>query len=132
MQWWVLFSEVIRNLGIVAGGVLGLYLAWLRVSAANRQADAQLRQAELGRREHVTELFNRAAGQLADPKLEVRLAAIYTLRESTRAFPDLTGAVFELLTAYVRQNPQDWGEGEPPVEIREIFRILQTNLESKE
>jgi len=52
----------------------------MRVVAANRQANAALRQAELARRDHVADLFNRAVGQLDDPKLQVRLGAIYTLR----------------------------------------------------
>jgi hypothetical protein len=37
----------------------------------------QTRQAELARRDHVAELFNRAVGQLKDEKLEVRLGAIF-------------------------------------------------------
>jgi hypothetical protein len=102
------------------------------VTAANRQAEAQLRQAELSRREHVTELFDRAGGQLADPKREVRLAAIYTLRESTRAFPDLTGAVFELLSAYLRDNQREYADAEPPADIREIMSILRWRLERNE
>ena len=81
MSWWIQFSEVIRNLALVLGGGLGIYLAWLRVTAANRQAEAATRQAELGRRAHVAELFTKAAGQLSDDKLEIRLAAIYTLRQ---------------------------------------------------
>jgi hypothetical protein len=87
MQWWIQLSELMRNVGLIVAGGLGLYLAWLRVSAANRQAEAALkqseiaiRQAELGRRAHVAELFNKAAGQLSDPRLEVRLSAIVTLR----------------------------------------------------
>jgi hypothetical protein len=50
------------------------------------QARSANAQAELARRAHVTELFNRAVGQLRDPKLEVRLAAIYVLREAARDF----------------------------------------------
>jgi hypothetical protein len=62
MQLWVTVSEIIRNFGIVLGGAIGIYLAWKRVIASDKQADAQLRQAELSRRSHVTELFNRAVG----------------------------------------------------------------------
>lgn len=104
MQWWVQLSEIIRNLGLLVGGGLGLYLAWLRVSASNQQADASLRQAELARREHVAELFNRAVGQLGDLKLEMRLGAIYTLSQIGKDFPDLTSAVFELLNAFARES----------------------------
>jgi len=70
---WVALSEIVRNVGIVIGGVLGIYLAWKRVTAANRQAEAQTRLAELQRRVSVDELFNRAVGQLKHEKLEVRL-----------------------------------------------------------
>jgi len=125
MQWWIQLTEIIRNVGLLVGGGIGLYLAWLRVSAANQQADASLRQAELTRREHVAELFNRAVGQLGDPKLEVRLAAIYTLRQIGQDFPDLTSAVFELLNAYLRENPRDYGDSEPPIDIREIISIIR-------
>jgi hypothetical protein len=125
MQWWIQLTEIIRNLGLLVGGGIGLYLAWLRVSAANQQADASLRQAELTRREHVAELFNRAVGQLGDSKLEVRLAAIYTLRQIGQDFPDLTSAVFELLNAYLRENPRDYGDAEPPIDIREIMSIIR-------
>jgi hypothetical protein len=116
---------LIRNWGLLIGGGIGLYLAWLRVSAANQQADASLRQAELARREHVAELFNRAVGQLGDPKLEVRLGGIYTLRQIGRDFPDLTSAVFELLNAYLRENPRDYGDAEPPIDIQEIMSIIR-------
>ena len=95
------------------------------MTAANLQADASLRQAELTRREHVAELFNRAVGQLGDDKLEVRLAAIYTLRQIGQDFPDLTSAVFELLNAYLRENPRDYGDGEPPIDIQEIMSIIR-------
>lgn len=87
MQDWVDLSEIDRNLGIVLGGAIGLVFAWMRVRAANRQSEAQTRQAEVGRREHVAELFNRAVGQLDDEKLHIRLGAIYTLREFPRIFP---------------------------------------------
>ncbi|MET0569202.1 MAG: hypothetical protein ABWZ74_09005 [Hyphomicrobiaceae bacterium] len=132
MIWWTQFVALLKDVALIAGGGFGLYLAWLRVRAANKQAATQQQQTELSRREHVTELFNRAAGQLADPKLEIRLAAIYTLRESTRAFPDLTGAVFELLSAYLREPDRSYSDAEPPADIREIISILRANLERRQ
>ena len=89
-----------------------------------------MRQAELGRRAHVAELFTKAAGQLSDDKLEIRLAAIYTLREIAKDFPDLGGVVFELLSAYFRNHRQVYPVGEePPADIREIIRLLPNKLE---
>ena len=104
------------------------YLAWRRTSASTRQADASLQQADLARRDHVAELFNRAVGQLADNKLEIRLGAIYTLRQIAEDFPDLSEPTFELLTAYLRQGAKDYGDSEPPVDVREMLNILRDHL----
>ena len=125
-QWWAQYSEAVKNLLLIVGGGFGLYIAWLRVTAANQQAEASMRQAELGRRAHVAELFTKAAGQPSDDKLEVRLAAIYTLREIGKDFPDLGGVVLELLSAYFRDHKQVYSLVEdPPADIREISHILQ-------
>jgi hypothetical protein len=103
-------------------------LAWLRVRAANRQSEASLRQADLARREHVADLFNRAVGQLTDAKLEIRLGAIYTLRQISRDFPDLAGIVVELLTAYLRENRNNYGDSEPPIDVREMINIVRSHM----
>jgi hypothetical protein len=125
MQWWLQFSEVVRNLGLVLGGAVGVYLGWKRVTVANRQAEAQTRQAELTRRDHVAELFNRAVGQLRDDKLEVRLGAIFTLEQICLDFSDLSGPVLQLLTIYLRESAVDYGEAEPPPDVREIIRLVR-------
>jgi hypothetical protein len=124
VEWWIAVSELTRNFGLVGAAVVGLVLAGMRVIAANRQARASLRQAELARRDHVAELFNRAVGQLDDSKLQVRLGAIYTLRQIARDFPDLAGAVLELLNVYMRENATNYGDDEPPPDVQEIIRIL--------
>lgn len=127
MQWIQLVETLYKAIILIGGGI-GLYLAWLRVTAANRQAEAQIRQADVQRRNYVTELFSSAVGQLRDEKLEVRLFAIYNLRQIAVDHPDYARAVIELLSAYVRENPKRWGEGEPPLDVREIFRFLETAL----
>lgn len=40
MQWWVELSEIVRNIGLVVAGAVGVYLGWQRVTVANRQAEA--------------------------------------------------------------------------------------------
>jgi hypothetical protein len=121
-------SEIARNLGFLFAALIGGYLAWKRVTAATRQADAALAQSELARRDHVAELFNRAVGQLNDAKLEVRLGAVYTLRQIARDFPDLAGPTFELLSTYMRENAPKYGGSEPPTDIREIMDTLTSHL----
>jgi hypothetical protein len=121
----VQFSEIIRNFGLVVAAGIGIYLAWRRVSAATRQADASLQQAEMARRDHVAELFNRAVGQLTDDKLEIRLGAIYTLRQIARDFPDLSRPTFELLSTYLSDSAGGYGDREPPVDVREIINTIR-------
>jgi len=125
---WLTFSEIVRNYGIVLGGAIGLYLAWQRATASTRQADASLQQAELARRDHVAELFNRAVGQLTEEKLEIRLGSIYTLRQIARDFPDLSEPTLELLSTYLRENAEDYGEDDPPADVREIMKTLKDHL----
>jgi hypothetical protein len=129
MEWWIAVSELVRNFGLLAAALVGLVLGGMRVVAANRQADASLRQAELARRGHVAELFNRAVGQLDDPKPQVRLGAIYTLRQISRDFPDLTRPVYDLLNVYVRENATNQADEAPPADIREIMKIFREELE---
>jgi hypothetical protein len=124
MQYWVSLSEIIRNIGLLVGGALGIYLAWKRVTASNMQAEAQLRQAELSRRHHVAELFNRAVGQLKDEKLEIRLGAILTLGQICTDFRDLSDPVIQLLSTYLKQEKVDYGETDAPADIGEIIRII--------
>ncbi len=131
MNSWLVVSEVVRNLGLVAVAMIGIYLAWKRVNAANAQADAALYQSELARRDHVAELFNRAVGQLKDPNLEIRLGAIYTLRQISSDFPDLAEPTLQLLSAYLRENPLDYGDDVPPTDIQEIVNTLRMRLTDK-
>ena len=128
MSGLLAISEIARNLGLLVAAVIGSYLAWKRVTASTRQADATLAQAELARRDHVAELFNRAVGQLNDPRLEVRLGAVYTLRQIARDFPDLAGPTFELLSTYIRESGSKYETDRPPIDIREIMTTLTDNL----
>jgi len=128
MSWWLSFSEIFRNFGLIFGGILGIYLAWQRSVASSRQADASLRQADLARRGHVADMFNRSVGQLTHEKLEIRLGAIYTLRQIARDFPDLSRPTLELLSAYLRESMKQYGAGEPPVDVAEITETLRNDL----
>jgi hypothetical protein len=128
MSNWVALSEFLRNIALTFAAVVGAVLAWRQLSPAALQARSANTQAELARRAHVTELFNRAAGQLRDPKLEIRLAAVYVLREVARDFPDLSDPIFELLQAYLRASDIDYGDEEPPIDVQEIMRMLRTKL----
>jgi hypothetical protein len=128
MSEWVAFSEIVRNAALTVAALVGAILAWRQLSPTALQARSANVQANLARRAHVTELFNRAVGQLRDPNLEVRLAAIYVLREVAKDFPDLSNPVFELLQAYLRASQIDYGDDAPPIDVREIIAILRSRL----
>src|SRR3981189_3396851 len=128
MAEWVALSELVRNVALTIAAVVGSLLAWRQLSPASLQAKSAIAQAELARRAHVTELFNRAVGQLRDSNLEVRLAAIYVLREGAKDFPDLSNPVFELLQACLGAGTIDYGDDDPPIDIREIMKTLRSRL----
>ena len=123
-------SELIRNYGLVVAAGIGLVLAWWRSRASNRQALAALQQAEVARRNHVVEMFNRAVDQLGSEKLEVRLGAIYTLKRISRdpQYADYKVPILETLAAYVRERTRGDGGAEPAVDIREIMGFLSEAL----
>ena len=129
MTEWVALSEIVRNVALAVAAFVGAYLAWRQLSPAASQARAASTQAALARRAHVTELFNRAVGQLRDPNLEVRLAAVYVLREVAKDFPDLSDPIFELLQAYLRVGTMNYGDEEPPIDVKEIVSLLRSRLE---
>lgn len=128
METWVALSEIVRNLGLAIAAAVGATLAWRQLSPASLQARSASTQVELARRAHVTELFNRAVGQLRDPNLEVRLGAIYVLREVAKDFPDLSDPVFELLQSYLRASKVDFGDEQPPIDVQEIVKIIRSRL----
>ena len=47
MPWWIAFSEIVRNFGLVLGVAIGIFLAWQHVRVANKQAETQIRQSAL-------------------------------------------------------------------------------------
>ena len=132
MSAWVAVSEIVRNVALAIAAFVGAYLAWRQLSPAASQARSASTQAELARRAHVTELFNRAAGQLRDSNLEIRLAAIYVLKEVAKDFPDLSDPIFELLQAYLRVGNIDYGDEEPPIDVQEIVSLLRSRLERRD
>ncbi len=132
MEWWIGLSEIVRNLGLILAAGVGIAIAYRRVEAATRQAESSNQQAELARRDHVAELFNRSVGQLGDDKLEVRLGAIYTLRQIANDFPDLSDPTYNLLSAHMRETAPDYEDEEPPIDVEEIIRTIKDRLSKNE
>jgi hypothetical protein len=129
-QTWVFVSEIVRNLGLAVAAFGGFYLAWRKLTPDMKQAESAAAKLNLDRRAHVMELFNRAAGQLSHERLEVRLAAVYVLRELARDFPDLANPVFELLQAYLRDGRSDYGDDKPPPDVQAIVDTIRERIKS--
>ena len=98
--------------------VVGVYLLWRRVRAADRQAAAANRHAEAANEQarvaksrrrpaeqgHITDRFTKAIEQLGSKEMAVRLGAIYALERISRDSPEDHWTIMEVLTAYVRDN----------------------------
>jgi hypothetical protein len=125
---WIAISEFLRNIGLGLAGFGGLILAWRKLSPELKQAGAAATKVGLDRRGHVYELFNRAVGQLSDERLEVRLGAVYVLRELGWDFPDLANPIFELVSAHLREKTHDYGDAEPPIDVQEMMSMLVTRI----
>lgn len=119
-------SEIVRNWAIVAGGAIGIGLAWWRAVALNRQSIAQQQQATIAQRAHITEVFKDAVEQLGNDKLEVRLGAVQTLVRIVDDFSEFEGPILRLLTAYVREQSERFEQDQrPTVDLIEIVNYIE-------
>lgn len=126
--WTQEFSEIARNWAIVAGGAIGLWIAYWRGRSHDRQSSSLQEQARIAQRAHVSEVFKDAVTQLGDKdNLEVRLGAVFTLIRIASDFPEFDPTVTKLLTAYIRERstskiPEDEPTGADVAEILEFVR----------
>lgn len=114
-------SEIARNYALLGVAVVGVIIAVWRAIAADRQSRAQKAQAAQTRREHVSELFWDAVERLDHDKLQMRLGAIFALREIVEDYPDLSRPTVDLLSAYLAEMTYD---GEPPRDVQEIIAVI--------
>jgi len=108
-------NETIRNLALIAGGVIAFAFAWWRALVAERQADAARNQVATGQNQAATALralsnerYQRGAEMLGSPTLAVRLGGIYALQQLAEEQPEQYHVqIMRLLCAFVRRPPQD-------------------------
>ena len=99
-------SEVFRNLGLAAIALGALIVGSIRAWSAHRQARAANEQARIAEQGQFTERFSRAAEQLGNPALPVRLGGIYALWRLAEdsSLRDVI-SVIDILCAFVRDPP---------------------------
>ena len=91
--------------------LVGLYLGWLRVKAAQET----VRVAEEGQ---VTERFTKAIAQLGDKEIAIRLGGIYALERIAKDSEKDHGPIMEVLTAYVREKAPRREEDIPTAAVK--------------
>ncbi|PCJ71218.1 MAG: hypothetical protein COA62_00940 [Rhodobiaceae bacterium] len=104
--------EMIRNVGFIGLGLIGIWLAWRRVGsadsqaiAANETARAANETARFAELSHWSVRFNNAANNLASASAAERCAGIYTLSEIGGELGDeyLYNSV-RMLEAFIRER----------------------------
>jgi uncharacterized protein YjbI with pentapeptide repeats len=113
--FWAENYEVVRDIVVVIGAVLGSGLLLWRTIATHRLSKAALQQADTASRRHerqteadtqrrITESFARAVEQLGQEKLEVRLGGIHALARIAKESPADHWPIMETLTAFAREK----------------------------
>jgi hypothetical protein len=143
-SWWGCYREDVVPLATLLGGLVGLWLLYIRTRATDRTARAALDQAKVAadqaktaaerhedqtradRERRISESFAKAVEQLGSDKLETRLGAIYTLerisqeKESEREYRP----IMETLTAYVRERVRSLAVYSPPPVVPPLTRMV--------
>ena len=121
-------SEVVRNLGLLAAGLIGLGVGiWRAVTAymqaqasqrqaeaANEQSQAAIEQVRVAEQGHITDRFSRAVEQLGSKELPVRLGGIYALWRLIKDSQKHAISVIDILCAFARHPPHETAQGSDP------------------
>ena len=101
-------SVLVRNIGLVLGGLAALWVAVWRSRVADRQAKATQRQADTAQQRLLDERHQDGAAMLANELLPVRLAGIYALQRLAASQPEEYHIpIMRLLCAFVRRPIRD-------------------------
>ena len=101
-------STTIRNLGLVIGGFIAIWLALWRSIVAHRQALTAQSQAETAQRGLMNERYQKATEMLGSDVLTVRLGGIYALQRLAEEDPEQYHVqIMRLFCAFVRYPVQD-------------------------
>ena len=104
-------GATIRNVGLLAGGLIAMLLAIWRSRVSERQADSAQRQAATAEQALLNERYQRASEMLGSDILPVRLGGIATLRHLAAIYAQLYHVqVIDLLCSFVRNPPGGKGE----------------------
>ena len=123
-------STIIRNLGLVIGGLIAIGFGIWRGVVADRQAKASLHQAETSHRSLLNERYQKGAEMLGSNILSVRLGGIYALQRLAEEEPEQYHVKsMRLLCAFVRHptKAEDRGDNTGPTgaELKSNFKDVR-------
>ena len=104
-------STIIRNLGLVIGGLIAIGFGIWRGVVADRQAKASQDQAETSQRGLLNERYQKGTEMLGSEVLSVRLGGIYALHRLAEDEPEKYHVqIMQLFCAFVRHPTKDEDE----------------------
>ena len=110
---------MLRNVGLLVGGVFAFVFAGWRAWVAERQANAARRQAETADRGLLNDRHQKAVEMLGSGVLTVRLGGIYALQGLAEQQPEgYYVPVMQQLCSFVRHPTEV--EGQPTVGLSEF------------
>ena len=132
-------STIIRNLGLVIGGLIAIGLAYWRSIVADRQAKASQQQAETSQRGLLNERYQKGAEMLGSEVLSVRMGGIYALQRLAEDEPEQYHVqIMRLFCAFVRHptkekegNAGPDGTERNPNRIREDVQAALTAIRNR-
>ena len=132
-------STIIRNLGLVIGGLIAIGLAYWRSIVADRQAKASQQQAETSQRGLLNERYQKGAEMLGSEVLSVRMGGIYALQRLAEDEPEQYHVqIMRLFCAFVRHptkekegNAGPDGTERKPNRIREDVQAALTAIRNR-
>ena len=99
-------STILRNLGLVIGGLIAIGFGIWRGVVADRQAKASQDQAKTSQRGLLNERYQKGAEMLGSEVLAVRLGGIYALQHLAEDEPELYHVpIMRLFCAFMRNLP---------------------------
>ena len=101
-------GTILRNLGLLIGGVEALIFALRRVKIADRDARASEGQTSVAQQSLLNERYQNGAEMLGSEVLSVRLGGIYTLQRLAEECPEQYHIqIMRLFCAFVRLPTKD-------------------------
>ena len=132
-------STILRNIGLVYGGIIAIWVAMWRSVVADHQAKASEDQVDTSRRSLLNERYQKAAEMLGSEVLAVRLGGIYALQDLAEDHPKQYHVrVMRQLCAFVRNPTKDGDDksrrtsarGEPNIKDYEVREDVQEAMKA--